>query len=867
MKEKTSSDENSLIKSQNEGTKFKYARAPPKNNNLRDNDKIVPLSTNLIKLQLDSIKKLCIYSIEISPELAKDAFNLQYKIYKSLDEPLSKIFTKKTFAGSNLFGITIEEPKNEIILKINVENIDYTITFKNAGILDFKHINNYDIINQTKKGFVEKLIKNILLSSKGTIRFGTDRMIMKINDDNIIMSNDKGRIYKGFYTSSQITESGLYLMVLNMNKYVSGKTMLEKINQIRNDNSRVPESEIREIIEEYINEHKTVLTSYGSLRAYRIERIDFDRTPLNTSFNIKTSEGNKSITLMNYYETQYRVKIKDKNQPLLIAENKIRNKKLLSNGKTQNEKDENETKIIYLVPELVYITGIEDDKNSRGRRQDIISKTKMGPQQRMNEINKIHELMNSTEAKEYKKRNGEKIITQTSKQLADEWGIKLGDNLTLQGRILSQPKLIFNNKSSVYPRNGLFRTEGTYDGVKFTRDNLLYIFDKRDRADFKGLLASLFGKAKAKGIRVEVRPNEVQYFALDRTNNWSDIKYELNKAHFSNQLRMVIVFLNNNLQRYYTRLKEYLTNERKINSQFMETRRLSDPRRAGSIMFNIVEQINIKMGGANFYIDFSDNKIIDNKVYLIAGLESKKVGKDSIDYVFTYAFNSKLNRTHTIPRTCKDNKEEKEKILNEMMDQAILNLKEKGKAPHPPNFVIIYRQGGNHSQNLKIKQDEVPILVNYFNNKKEKSESFRRHDTKLIYICCNLKGELKFFEENRDKQYQNPQSGLCVDSDVIQKDKYEFYIQPQFVNQGTATPCHFEILYQDYDKEKPENNFPIEKLQNLSFQLSFYYWTWSGAVRVPGVLRLSTTAMDYYSRCLNHTLNLDGQKFITPGFI
>ena len=108
---------------------------------------------------------------------------------------------------------------------------------------------------------------------------------------------------------------------------------------------------------------------------------------------------------------------------------------------------------------------------------------------------------------------------------------------------------------------------------------------------------------------------------------------------------------------------------------------------------------------------------------------------------------------------------------------------------------------------------------------------------------------------------------MCVDSDVIQKDKYEFYIQPQFVNQGTATPCHFEILYQDYDKEKPENNFPIEKLQNLSFQLSFYYWTWSGAVRVPGVLRLSTTAIDYYSRCLNHTLNLDRQKFTTPGFI
>ena len=33
-----------------------------------------------------------------------------------------------------------------------------------------------------------------------------------------------------------------------------------------------------------------------------------------------------------------------------------------------------------------------------------------------------------------------------------------------------------------------------------------------------------------------------------------------------------------------------------------------DRKRAGSIMFNIVEQINTKMGGINFYIDF--NKIL-----------------------------------------------------------------------------------------------------------------------------------------------------------------------------------------------------------------------------------------------------------------
>ena len=236
-----------------------------------------------------------------------------------------------------------------------------------------------------------------------------------------------------------------------------------------------------------------------------------------------------------------------------------------------------------------------------------------------------------------------------------------------------------------------------------------------------------------------------------------------------------------------------------------------------------------------------------------------------------------------MPRTCKNNKEDIQKTLIELMDEALKGLRETGKAPHPPNYVIIYRQGGNHIQNLKLFQDEIPIFVNYIKNKKEKSEKFRINDTKLTYICCNLKGDLKFFEDckntrndnynnnnrnrNEEIKYLNPPSGLCVDGTVTYKNKYEFFIQPQFVNQGTATPCHYEVMYQDIDEKNPENNLSMEKLENLSFQLSYYYWTWSGAVRVPGILKLSTTAVDYYSRCLNHKLNLDGQKFKTPGFI
>ena len=859
--------EEKLIQPQSEVQNIPYPKAPPKNQSLRSNDKIVTLTSNLMRLTFsDPLQKVYIYSIDISPELAKDNYSLQRRIYKTIEAKLSEYFIKIMFAGLNLFGST-KDPQNEIVIKETVENNEYTVTFKKVGLLNFEEVFDNKGINQKKKNFMEKLIKDILLSAKNTIRFGSDRMVIQMSENNIIKGNDNSSIYKGFYTSAQITESGLYLMVLNMNKYISGKTMYEKLMQIRSENRGLHQSEVREKIEEYIEEHRTVLTSYGSMRAYRIDRIEFEKTPINTSCNIKTPEGVKTISLYNYYKNQYKIDIKDKDQPLLAAERKIKEKNLLTNGQDNNK---NNVDIIYLVPELVFITGIENDKGSRGRRQDIISKTKTNPNQRMGEINKIHDLINYNIPKQYK-RNGIVITNKSSKELAQEWGINLGDNISLNGRILHQPTLVFNNKKTVIPRNGNFRTDVTYDGVTITRDNIMYIYNRRDRTDFRRLMGDLFTKANFKGIKIKVNTNELDSYGLDKTYNWDEIKRELDKINFAHK-KMVIVFIDNNLEKVYTRLKDYLTNVIKVNSQFIESKKLMDRKRAGSIMFNIVEQINIKMGGANFYINLIDDNIIDGrKVYLIIGLESKKVGKDSIDYVLTCAYNQKLNRTHTVPRNCKDNKEDKEKTLNELMDEALRGLRENGHAPHPPNYVIIYRQGGNHVQNLKLLEEEVPIFVNYIKTKKEQSQKFKESDTKLTYICCNLKGDLKFFEENTNsnniKGYQNPQSGLCVDEKVIQKDKYEFFIQPQFVNQGTATPCHYEILYQDYDEKNPDSNLSIEKIQNLSFQLSFYYWTWSGAVRVPGVLRLSTTALDYYSRCLNHRLNLEGGKFKTPGFI
>ena len=860
-----------------------YPSLPPRNNSLRTQDAIVDLTTNLMKLQIsENEQKLCLYSVSLTPDLDRNNYSLFAIIQRQIDVELSNHFTRRCFSGYNLFASSPNPPeKFEILTK--VKDIEYIIKFTKVGDLDISSINDFEGVNQRKKSFLEKVIKDILLKNKNTIKFGDDRTIVQLGNKNMLEADPSQRsketIFKGYYTSAQITENGLFLLVSNINKHVMETTVYDIIQRMKRDNYKLPEPERRKLIQEYFDLHKTVLTTYGSFRAYRIKQIDFDSSPKKNTFNIKEKNNIiRTVTIFDYYKAQYSITIKDPDQPLLKVERKIKRKKNNNNTTQENENEDNS--VIYLVPELVYATGIDQgDKDNSNRSRNIIAKTKMDPNKKIEEIGKIRNLMTSNEGKNYKGKDGNIYKSKSANEIAQEWGINLGDNLNIKGRILPQPKLIYAKNNTVIPKNGNFRSSNIYNAARINQNNFAFVYDTRDNLNVRNSLNSLFDKGRMKGMDIQFDRNlkGIHNIVLSNFSNWESVKSQLKNIEMNkSQLSMVIVFLTPALERYYSQLKEFFINSCQLATQFVVSKKLQDQKRAGSIMFNIIEQINIKMGGTNFYIDFRGENILKkNKIYLILGLECKQT-KGELIYTLTSTTNPNLNKTITSFKKCPNNKDEKEKALKDLIDRALNGMKLTG-VPHPPDYIIMYRQGGNYVQNKKMAENEVPIITSHLASKKSKNESFAKYDPKFIYVCCNLKGDLKFFEtksngsngnsNNNNISLSNPKSGLCVDSEITQKDKYEFYIQPQYVNQGTATPCHYQVLYEDKDKENDENNLKLEELQKISFYLSFYYWTWAGAVRVPGALKLSTTAMDFCSRHLGTKLCLPGETFMNPAFI
>jgi len=101
------------------------------------------------------------------------------------------------------------------------------------------------------------------------------------------------------------------------------------------------------------------------------------------------------------------------------------------------------------------------------------------------------------------------------------------------------------------------------------------------------------------------------------------------------------------------------------------------------------------------------------------------------------------------------------------------------------------------------------------------------------YIIVNTKNSYKFFEQTKRQgtvvDYVNPSPGLLVIDDVTDPNFFEFYIQPQEVTQGTATPTCYHVAF---------GNMQIDTvLPKFTYDLCFLYANWQGPVRVPGVLK------------------------------
>ena len=759
---------------------------------------------NLFKINIKKPLKLFQYPYAVAPEIDASDLRIRNKLFKyaSTGEKENRKKVKDFYGECFVFGDSLYAMKE----------IKDTLTFKSRLYLD--GLTEYTIkiqpkanertINQNDlekdpltKQFIEILIRDILRANPN-LDFYRGLFVIK-NQKKQLDSEKNGSVffYPGYTTSFMETESGNYLNVTLKNKILSKDTVLEYMDyygyKTQNEKNKLKDDLIG----------KSFKVTYAK-KNFVIDDILFDRNPNIQDFMY----DGKKVVLKDYYEKKYKIKIKNLNQPLLVV------KKVDSTQKEIN---------LYFVPELCNLAGLDDEFiKDRDFMKQLANFTKLTPKDRITKTNEFLKLLVNNEKK--------KPDQLSAKEKSELYGIEV--------TALDQHHKAYNIKDTILEGAGHskialnkpFKVISKKDMTKW-----ICLYRKSNYNDADYLFKSLSKASQGYGLVIS-EPEWVEMGDRDDAQTWVNTADDYMNG---NQYKFALFLLDRN-DRIYRTIKIHSLCRQGYVSQVVKVASLK--KNALSVCSKILLQINAKLSGVSYIAKF-DNDVKDRKLMII-GVDSSHIkGKRTgVAMVATInpSFTNFYNKEHIIEEKTK---EQFVFSISSFIEEAIAKYNEFNK--HLPGGIIIYRQGVSFQQK-EFLEKEVQNIQKVCDKNKILYE----------YILVNTKTTYKFFEYQKGG-YVNPEGGLLVLNGVTNRNLFEFYIQPQKVTGGSATPSCFTVAYGNL-------NFP-EIIPKLTFDLCHLYSNWQGPVRVPHVLKsaekLSKMTAKYTCEELNASLST-GQAYL-----
>ena len=760
---------------------------------------------NLYEIIIKKELKLYQYPFSVSPQITEGDIRMREKLFKACNKKLKPIYGDCFISGDSLY--TMKKVSEAQIVKCAIHlkgRTEYTLEFnkyENERVIKQEDIQKDPLTKQ----FIEMIIRDILHANP---RLEFYKGFFVISDDKHEIETDNVSItfYPGFTTSFMETDSGNYLNVTLKNKIIQNETVLDYLNLYKYQKNEQIQKDIKD---ELIN--KSFKVSYAK-RNYGIDDILFDRSPQKQTFNY----DGKTVNLIQYYETAHKLKIHNPNQPLILV------RRTDSQGEPVN---------LYFVPELCFLAGLDDDAVKDGKfMRELANYTKFEPNDRVNKTNEfIKLLVDNTKDKKHP----EKL---SAKEKSDLYGIEVKPVKNLfDAYYMKDTKLIGGNNKEVRSNDRTFPVL-----QKCNMTNWLCFYEKSNYNDAENLYNTLSGASKAFGLKI-AEPEWIEMPPKSNVNDWIDTAEDYFGKGKKREFDFVVFLLGRN-DKMYAQLKKNSLVKNGYVSQVVKARSIQK-KGAMSVCSKILLQLNAKLGGIS-YKALMDKTVNDRKLMAI-GVDSSHIKEKRTGVAMVATINNSFTDFFNKEEIIKEenNKEQLQYCVSTFIEEAITAYNKENKGM--PKGIVIYRQGVSLQQKDYLKTEIAQI-----------DSACKAKNVLYYYVLVNTKTTFKFFEKT-NKGYSNPSSGLLIVNGVTNRNFFEFYIQPQEVTQGSATPTCFHVAYGNLD-------FP-EMIPKFTFDLCHIYSNWQGTVRIPNVIKaaekLSKMTAKYTLGELNPNLK-KGQAYL-----
>lgn len=741
--------------------------------------------SNLYKMTLTKPLKVYQYPFHLDPPIASEDVLMRETLFKYANRELKEIYGDCFQTGDLLYSFKKVTDVKTVKILHRRTNIEYTMIIQpnsqeicpNASLIDSDPLG---------KQCLELMLRNILQCNPNLAFYRN--LMVNISQHRIVQS-DKTKIqfFPGFTTSFMLTANGTFLNVTLKNKILSTETILEIMAQM---NYKTKQGQDK--IKKYLID-RSFKTKYSN-RNYTIEDISFDKTPHNATIN----KDGHTLNLMNYYKVAHSIDIQNKDQPLLIVTR-------------MGSQDQKVT--LYFVPELCYLCGLDDSAiRDRNFMQSLAEFTKLKPDERVRNTNNFISLLGETKRIVISdKKKKETIVEQpSSKERKDYFGFDIQPAKNQFDGYYMTPVCLVSGKQTIHLNNKTFTI-----AKAVTMNKWLCFYDKKNYNDADYLSKSLIQASK--GFKLVIQEPEwvemTSYYADDWTATVDDYMKE-----GTYQFVLFVIDRNDAL---YSPLKIHSLVKKGYISQVVKTGSLK--KNALSVCSKILLQLNAKLGGYSYTVDFETK--VKQMNLMVVGVDSSHVSGKRTGVALVASVNKDL--TQFFNKEIILNEETKIQLhfsVQKFLVEAIQTYFELNK--QLPGGVIIYRQGVSNGQKQYL-QNEVGKIYQFLSGQ-SLDQLLKGTKIPFYYILVNTKTTLKFFEI-AGQSYSNPEPGLVIMDGVTNPDHFEFYIQPQNVTGGSATPTCYHVAYGTM-------NFP-EFLPKFTFDLCHLYANWQGPVRIPHVLK------------------------------
>jgi len=187
-----------------------------------------------------------------------------------------------------------------------------------------------------------------------------------------------------------------------------------------------------------------------------------------------------------------------------------------------------------------------------------------------------------------------------------------------------------------------------------------------------------------------------------------------------------------------------------------------------------------------------------------------------------------------------------------------------------PRHIFIYRDGVGDSMRQQVIDYELEqlhkIVSEEYGLYPEKQASLKEGEQakppQITLIIVNKRVRQRFFQQTQAHSgatfIDNPPQGTYIDQGFVEQSevidgKFDFFLVPHSVTQGSVKPTHFYVA---------ENSSQISKMAilNFTYALCYNYYNWNDAIKIPAPCMLADKIAGFRSEVGTIPSNVDLHK-------